>query len=133
MATLHHPSDLRYTETDEWIRVNGDEATIGVSDYAQDQLGDIVGLELPFDEVGGEVRARRHFGNIDSVKASAELLAPVSGTILRVNEQLKTTPEIINSDPYGDGWMLVIKLSDPAELDGLLSSQHYEAHIAGGH
>lgn len=134
MAALNHPSDLKYTDTDEWLRVAGDEATIGITDYAQDQLGDIVSLELPWEAAGdAEVRKHRHFGNVDSVKASSELLAPISGTIVRVNDHLKDAPETINGDPYGDGWMLVIKISDPSDLEGLLNSDQYTAHIAGGH
>lgn len=130
MAKLQHPGELRYSKSDEWVKVAGNEATIGISDYAQDQLGDIVSIELPWDEAGsGEVRAERPFGNVDSVKASAELVSPVSGTILKINDTLRDAPELINSDPYEAGWMLVVQLSNPAELDALMSGEAYIVHI----
>lgn len=127
MAQLNHPADLRYSKTDEWVRVEGDLAYIGISDYAQDQLGDIVNVELQTSS--GTVRADRPFGNIDSVKASSELVSPVTGEVVQTNDRLLTEPEIINADPYGDGWLLTVRLADPAELDALLSGDQYVAYL----
>ena len=130
MASLNHPANLKYTKSDEWVRVEGDQAVIGITDYAQDQLGDIVYIELPWD-VAQHVAHEAKFGDIESVKATSELMSPVSGEVVKVNAQLKDTPELINDSPYGEGWMVVIKLSNPAELDSLLSSEQYEAHLQG--
>ncbi|HLI68409.1 MAG TPA: glycine cleavage system protein GcvH [Ktedonobacteraceae bacterium] len=127
MAGLTHPADLKYTKTDEWVRVEGDEATIGITDYAQDQLGDIVYVELPWDPQ--PLAAQQKFGDIESVKATSELISPVSGEVIRANETLKDKPELINDSPYSDGWMLVVKLSNPAELDGLMSAADYETYL----
>lgn len=130
MAQLNHPDDLRYAKTHEWVRLSGDEATIGISDYAQDELGDVVSLELPWGDAGQrEMQAQRHFGDIDSVKATSELFSPVSGQLTKVNETLRDAPEVINSDPYGAGWMLVIKLANPAEVDSLMTSEQYVAFL----
>jgi glycine cleavage system H protein len=126
MTTTDQPDNLKYAETHEWVRVEGDEATIGISDYAQDELGDVVYLDLPWDEAGSrEVNAGDHFGDIESVKATSELFAPVGGTILRVNEALRDSAELVNSDPYGNGWMLVIKMSNPSDLDKLMDAAAY--------
>src|SRR5579884_4256550 len=115
MPKTQQPDDLKYAETHEWVRVQGDEATIGISDYAQDELGDVVYLDLPWDDAGTrELKAGDHFGDIESVKATSELFTPVSGQIVRVNDKLKDQAELVNTDPYGEGWMLVLKLSDPA-------------------
>jgi|SRR5450755_4578283 len=130
MASLNHPAHLKYTKSDEWVRVEGDQAVIGITDYAQDQLGDIVYIELPWD-AAQEVSHEAKFGDIESVKATSELMSPLSGEVVKVNAQLKDTPEQINDDPYGEGWMVVIKLSNPKELDSLLSSEQYEAHLQG--
>ena len=124
MANLNHPKDLKYSKTDEWVRVQGDEAVIGITDYAQDQLGDIVYVELPWD-AGSSVKHEEKFGDIESVKATSELISPISGEIVKVNEQLKDQPELINDSPYEDGWMLVVKLSDKAELDHLMDVDRY--------
>jgi glycine cleavage system H protein len=130
MADLKHPDDVRYAKTHEWVRVNGDEATIGISDYAQDELGDVVSLELPWDDAGKrELQAGGHFGDIDSVKATSELFAPVSGQLVKVNEALRDAPEVINTDPYGQGWMLVVKMADPTEVDKLMTSQQYLEYL----
>jgi glycine cleavage system H protein len=129
MAGLIHPADLRYTRSDEWVRVEGDQATIGITDYAQDQLGDIVYIELPW-EPQSLIREEK-FGDIESVKATSELVSPVSGEVIRANEALKDSPECINESPYEDGWMLVVKLSDPTDLDTLLSAADYEAYLQG--
>ena len=126
MANLNFPADLKYSKSDEWVRVQGDEATIGISDYAQDQLGDVVYVELPWDEVGTRhVTADGHFGDIESVKATSPLFAPVAGTIVRVNEALKEHPEIVNTDPYGEGWMIAMKLTGDVDLSGLMDAAAY--------
>lgn len=130
MASLNHPANLKYTKSDEWVRVEGDQAVIGITDYAQDQLGDIVYIELPWDaaqHVGHETK----FGDIESVKATSELISPLSGELVKVNEQLKDQPELINDSPYEEGWMLTIKLSNPSELDNLMTSEQYEAYLQG--
>lgn len=129
MAGLTHPANLKYTKTDEWVRVEGDEATIGITDYAQDQLGDIVYIELPWDPQTLAHEAK--FGDIESVKATSELISPLSGEVVRANEALKENPELINDSPYDEGWMLVVKISNPAELAGLLSAADYEAYLQG--
>jgi glycine cleavage system H protein len=124
------PGDLKYGETDEWVRVDGDEATIGISDYAQNELGDVVYLDLPWDDAGSRtIKAGDHIGDIESVKATSPLFSPVSGLILKVNESLRDQPESVNSEPYGKGWLLVIRLSDPSELDKLMDAAAYEAFI----
>jgi glycine cleavage system H protein len=130
MANLIHPANLKYSKTDEWVRVDGDQATIGITDYAQDQLGDIVYIELPWD-AGSSTSHEDKFGDIESVKATSELISPVSGEVVKVNEALKDRPELINDSPYEDGWMLVVKLTDPAELDSLMSSDEYKSYLQG--
>src|SRR6266516_4876198 len=130
MASLNHPANLKYSKTDEWVRVEGDQAVIGITDYAQDQLGDIVYVELPW-EGGQSVSRDAKFGDIESVKATSELVSTVIGEVVKVNEKLKDQPELINDDPYGEGWMLVIKMSNPAELDSLMSADEYEAYLQG--
>ncbi len=130
MASLNHPTDLKYSKTDEWVRVEGDEAVIGITDYAQDQLGDIVYIELPWN-AGQDVTHEAKFGDIESVKATSELISPVSGDIVAVNEDLKEHPELINDDPYDKGWMLKIKLANPSELDALLSADKYINYLQG--
>jgi glycine cleavage system H protein len=124
------PGDLKYAETDEWVRVEGDEATVGISDFAQNELGDVVYLELPWADAGTRtIHAGDHFGDVESVKATSPLFCPVSGLILRVNEDLRDQAELVNSEPYGKGWMLVVRLSDPTELDRLMDSAAYEEQI----
>lgn len=126
MATTDQPENLKYAETHEWVRVEGDEATIGISDFAQDELGDVVYLDLPWNDAGKrEVRSGERFGDIESVKATSELLAPVSGQIVRVNDALQDQSELVNTDPYGQGWMLVVKMSDPSELEKLMDAASY--------
>lgn len=121
------PEDLLYTDDDEWLRVNGEEAEVGITDHAQDLLSDIVYLELPAD--GGKFDAGETFGVVESVKAAADLYMPVSGEVLAVNEDLMDTPEHINEDPYGKGWMIRIALSDPGELENLYDPDAYEKHV----
>ena len=130
MAKLNHPANLKYSKTDEWVRVEGDVATVGITDYAQDQLGDIVYIKLPWNG-SQSVSAEGKFGDIESVKATSELVSPVSGSITKVNENLKDTPELINDSPYEQGWMFVVKLSDPAELDHLMNAADYLAYLEG--
>ena len=130
MASLNHPANLKYTRSDEWVRVEGDQAVIGITDYAQDQLGDIVYIELPWD-AAQNVSHEAKFGDIESVKATSELISPLSGEVVKVNEQLKDQPELINDSPYEDGWMLTIKLSNPSELDSLMTSDQYKAYLQG--
>ena len=130
MASLKHPANLKYSKTDEWVRVEGDQAVIGITDYAQDQLGDIVYIELPWEGTQS-VSCEAKFGDIESVKATSELVSPLSGAVVKVNEELKDRPELINDNPYDEGWMLVVKLSDPAELDGLMSADEYQAYLQG--
>ena len=129
MAGLTHPADLKYTKSDEWIRVEGDHATIGITDYAQDQLGDIVYIELPWD--AQMLTSAEKFGDIESVKATSELISPISGEVIKANDALKESPELINDSPYDDRWMLVVKIANPAELDGLLSAADYVAYLQG--
>lgn len=130
MASLNYPTDLKYSETDEWVRVEGDQAVIGITDYAQDQLGDVVYIELPWDK-SQSIEKDAKFGDIESVKATSELISPLSGEIVKVNEELKDQPELINDDPYDKGWMCVIKLSNPAELDALKSADEYKNFLQG--
>jgi glycine cleavage system H protein len=124
------PDDLRYTKEHEWVRVDGDEATIGITQYAADQLGDIVYVELP--TVGSAVEQSATFGVVESVKAVSDLFAPVTGEVAGANDALTGEPELVNRDPYGDGWMLRIRLADPAQLDDLLDAAAYDALTAGG-
>ncbi len=117
------PADLRYTPTDEWIRVEGETATIGVTDYAQHSLSDIVYVQLP--TVGQELMVEQNFGSVESVKAASDLNMPVTGTISAVNSDLESTPELVNSDPYGRGWFIKITASDFSELQKLMDSAAY--------
>lgn len=122
-----YPEDLRYTKDHEWVRVQGDRGTVGITDYAQKQLGDVVFLELP--EPGKRVGAGERFGTVESVKAVSELFSPLSGEVLEVNAELVAQPETVNSDPHGKGWMLVLKLADSGELAGLMDAAQYRAHV----
>jgi glycine cleavage system H protein len=128
MASLKHPENLKYSKTDEWVRVEGDQATIGITDYAQDQLGDIVYIELPWDQ-GVSVSLETKFGDIESVKATSELMSPLSGEVVEANDELKDKPELINDSPYENGWMLVVKMSNPGELDSLMSAEEYKTYL----
>ncbi len=123
---MNIPTDLKYTTDDEWMRVTGDEGEVGITDYAQDQLSDIVYVELP--ETGREVKAHDTIGTIESVKAAADIYAPASGTISAVNESLPDSPEAVNQDPYGKGWMVRLKLSDPKELVALMDAAAYQKY-----
>lgn len=130
MASLNYPADLKYSKTDEWVRVEGDTAVIGITDYAQDQLGDVVYIELPW-EGAASVADEQKFGDIESVKATSELISPVSGEIVRVNEALKEQPELVNDSPYEEGWMIAVKLSNPAQLDSLMTAEQYREYLEG--
>jgi len=118
---MNFPKELKYTRNDEWIRMEGDEGVIGITDYAQDQLSDIVFVEFLVD-VGESLEQGKTFAAVESVKAAAEVYMPVSGKIIAVNEDLPDAPEKVNSDPYGEAWMARIKISDPSELDDLLDA-----------
>ena len=119
---------LRYTKTHEWARIESNEATVGITDFAQEQLTDIVFVEMP--EVGKQSVQGKEIGVVESCKIAAELYAPVSGTVTAVNEKLTDTPELVNNDPYGEGWILKIQMSNPLEVDSLLDPKAYEAHVA---
>jgi glycine cleavage system H protein len=125
---MDFPDELKYTEEHEWVLLEEELATIGISDFAQDALGDVVFVELP--EVGTEVVAGKAFGVVESVKAVSDVYAPVSGTVEEVNEDLPDTPEIINTSPYDDGWMIKIRMTDPSEADDLMDAEDYQVHIA---
>lgn len=124
------PTDLRYTRDHEWVRVDGDEATVGITQYAADQLGDIVFVELP--DIGRALESGKAFGVVESVKAVSDLFAPLGGTVTAVNEALAGGPELVNGDPYGDGWMIRLTLADGADLDDLLDATAYDAIVAAG-
>ena len=121
---MEFPQDLRYTEEHEWVRSEGDEVVFGITDWAQDQLGDIVYVELP--EVGAALTQAEPFGSVEAVKAVADLFAPVSGEVLAVNEAINDDPVVVNSSPYGNGWMVRARISDPSELDNLLDVASYK-------
>jgi len=121
------PEDLSYTKDHEWVRVKSAEATVGITDHAQHQLGDVVYVELP--KVGDKFDAAEPFGSVESVKAVSEIYMPVSGSVIETNPSLNDEPEKVNTDPYGEGWMIRIKIDNPAEVDGLLSAAEYEDYI----
>ena len=121
---MHIPNDLRYSNEHEWVRVEADVAAVGITDYAQDQLGDVVYLDLP--AIGGSVVQNEKLGEIESVKAVSDLFAPVSGEVVDLNQEAIDTPELVNGEPYGRGWLLKVRLSDAGELDNLLSPKAYE-------
>jgi glycine cleavage system H protein len=123
---MNFPTDLKYTKSDEWIRVTGNEAEAGITDYAQSHLSDIVYVELP--EVGAEIKQGTPFGSIESVKAASDMNLPASGTITAVNESLPDAPEAVNNDPYGAGWIVKFALSNAGELDSLMDAAAYEAY-----
>lgn len=124
-----YPRDLKYTKEHEWIRVEGDEGTVGITHFAQKELGDIVFVELP--EEGEEVVQGDSFAVIESVKAVSDVYSPVSGTIIKVNQRLEDEPELINKDPYDEGWIVVIKIKDKDELEDLMSSEEYQELLEG--
>lgn len=127
---MAHPSDRRYSNEHEWVMVDGDIAAIGISDFAQDQLGEVVYVDLPSE--GDTVSAGDSFGEIESVKSVSELFAPVTGEIVAVNDALSDAPETVNSDPHGDGWMIKVKMDDASEADALMSAEEYDTFITEG-
>ena len=128
---MNIPSNLKYTKDDEWIRVEGEFGFIGITDYAQHELGDITFVDIDPDLVGETLEAEEEFGAVEAVKTTAELMMPVAGEVVEVNEALadEENAKLVNTDPYGEGWMLKIKISDAAELDNLLDAAAYEAKI----
>jgi len=126
------PGELRYTKEHEWAKLEGDKARVGITAFAQEQLGDVVFVELP--KVGAKVTAMKTFGVVESVKAVSDLFAPLSGEVVEINAELPKKPEAVNADPYGKGWMIVIKLANAKEWDGLIPAGDYEKLIAAaGH
>jgi glycine cleavage system H protein len=125
---MQHPDDLRYSAEHEWVRVNGTIAEVGITDFAQDNLGDIVYVQLP--EVGAALLRNASCSEVESTKSVSDIYAPLSGAVVEVNDALATTPELVNSDPYGAGWMFRIELSDPAELDTLMDAAAYRSLVA---
>ncbi len=124
------PTDLRYTKDHEWVRIDGDAATVGITDYAEKQLGDIVFVELP--EAGKTLEQFATFGVVESVKAVSDLFAPISGEVIEANDALAASPELVNGEPYGGGWMIRIRVANQEELDGLLDAAAYDSLIAEG-
>jgi glycine cleavage system H protein len=118
-----NPDDLRYTAQHEWVRIDGTRITVGITHYAQDALGDVVYVDLP--SAGTAVAADEPFGEVESTKSVSDLFAPVAGAVVERNEALESTPELVNTDPYGEGWMVVLEVDDPAALDGLLTAEAY--------
>jgi glycine cleavage system H protein len=126
-SKVMYPEEYRYSKEHEWIKVDGDRGTIGITDYAQQQLGDVVFVELP--EVGATFSGQEVFGNIESVKAVSELFCPISGEVLEINQTAVDSPELVNKDPHGEAWLIVIKIQDQAEVDGLLSAADYKKYL----
>jgi len=124
---MKFPDDLKYTREHEWARVKGKKAVVGITEYAQKELGDVVYVELP--EVGDEVVQDEQFGVIESVKTVSDLFSPISGEVVEVNENLEDRPELVNEDPYGDGWMIKVAISEPDEVENLLTAETYEEYV----
>ncbi len=122
-----NPEDLRYSTSHEWVRVEDDLATVGITDYAQSELGDVVFVELP--DQGATFQKGDVFGTVESIKTVSDLLIPVSGEVVEVNDELPDIPEHVNDSPYGTGWMVIVKLEDPSEIDDLMTSEQYEIFI----
>jgi len=124
---MNFPADLRYTKDHEWIRVEGDEAVVGITDFAQRELGDIVFVDI--NTLDQEVDANEVFGTVEAVKTVSDLFMPAKSTVIAVNEAIDASPELINTDPYGEGWIIRIKLDNPADIEGLLTADQYKAEI----
>ena len=124
---MNIPQSLKYTKEHEWVREDGDTVTVGITDHAQGELGDIIFVEFP--EIGQEIERDEPFGTIEAVKTVADLFAPISGTVTEINEKLDDSPESVNQDPYGDGWMVKVSVSEADELDNLMSSDQYREMI----
>ena len=127
MSDFEYPDDLKYTTEHEWVRLIGDTARIGITAFAQDALGDIVYVTLPDD--GAELVSGAVCGEVESTKSVSDIYAPVTGVVTGRNDSLDTTPELVNSDPYGEGWMFEVQVADPAEIDGLMSASEYQAQL----
>ena len=127
---MAHPSDRSYSKDHEWVLIEGDTAVIGITHFAQDQLGEVVYVDLP--SAGDSIAAGETFGEIESVKSVSELFAPISGDVVAVNDDLGDTPETVNADSHGDGWMIKVAISDTAELDALMSAEEYDAFVTEG-
>ncbi len=125
---MNFPSNLRYTKDHEWILLEGNTATIGITEFAQRELGDIVFVDIP--TVGKSLEAEEVFGTVEAVKTVSDLFLPVNATISEVNEELNDSPELVNSDPYGDGWMVKVTVKTPADVDALLTADQYKALVA---
>lgn len=123
-----YPPELQYTRDHEWVRVDGSTASIGITDHAQKELGDIVFVELP--AVGAHVAAKESLGTVESVKAVADVFSPVSGEVIAVNPKIQRSPELVNTDPHGEGWLVRLRLKDRSEADALMSAEDYEAFVA---
>lgn len=124
---MNIPADLKYTKDHEWVKIEGDVATVGITDFAQGELGDIVYVEV--ETVDETLDAEEVFGTVEAVKTVSDLFLPVSGEIIEFNESLEDEPEVVNTDPYGDGWMIKVKLSDASEVDALMSAEDYKALV----
>lgn len=127
---MPYPEEFLYTKDHEWIRVDGDTGSIGVTEHAQKELGDIVFVELP--HAGAHVSAKESLGTVESVKAVADVYSPVSGEVIAINPKIQQAPELLNTDPHGEGWLVKIKLKDRSETDGLMTAEEYEAFVASG-
>ena len=129
MADETYPDDLRYHPEHDWVRIEGDEAVFGITWYAQDALGELVYYDPP--QVGSTVVTGDSYGELESVKAVSDIIAPAGGEVVAINETVTNTPETVNNDPYGEGWLIRVRLSDPSELDGLMDVAAYKAYLAG--
>ncbi|MFL2570233.1 MAG: glycine cleavage system protein GcvH [Flavobacteriales bacterium] len=125
---MNIPAELKYTKEHEWVRIEGDEAVIGITDFAQSELGDIVFIEVETE--GESIESEEIFGSVEAVKTVSDLFMPLSGEVLSFNIELEDAPEVVNSDPYGDGWMIRVKISDASEVDALLSAEQYKDLIS---
>ncbi len=123
-----YPADYRYTKEHEWVMIDGETAVVGITDHAQDQLGDVVFVELP--AVGDALESMKSFGSVESVKAVSDLYAPLTGEVTDVNQALEDAPEMVNSDPHGEGWMIRMKIGDASQVQGLMTAEQYEAYVA---
>ncbi len=121
------PQDLRYHKEHEWVRVEGKKATLGISNFAQDALGDVVFVDLP--QIGATLSAEAELGEVESTKATSTIYSPLSGAVIEINQELEEHPELLNQDPYGQGWIAVLELSDPSEVDKLMTAEQYEAFL----
>jgi len=124
---MNVPSELKYTKDHEWIRVEGDTVTVGITDYAQGELGDIVFIEIETE--GETLDAEEVFGTVEAVKTVSDLFMPIAGEVIAFNESLEDAPETVNNDPYGEGWMIKIKVSDPTSLDSLMTAEEYQSEV----